>query len=299
MRKLAMVLVLVAMLVAVYLTERRQSSTVVGLGAVMRLIADFQNQAERLPLTATRISDREEADVGLRLARQYRLSGQGDHLRDEDRAVEKYLQQVGSGLSANAERSGIRYNFYVHPSKAMNAFALPGGHIVVLRGLFDTLESEDELASVLSHEIAHVDRRHAIERLQYGLAARKLGLSLPYAIASIPITLFQAGYSKERELEADRVGLGYAVAAGYSPQGAIDLFRRWQIKEGGATRRPATPVDEMGRVIVEGPGEYFRSHPPAAVRIAELDKEIRARGWKRSAVRPLGSTTAEENFWRQ
>jgi predicted Zn-dependent protease len=289
MRKVAMALVLAALLGGVYLTERGQGDTVIGLGAVMRLVADFQRQAERLPLTATRVSDEEEEEVGRGLAQQYGVSRSAG--TEKDRALEAYVRRVGTRLSAHADRTRIPYHFYVQPEPAMNAFALPGGQVIVLRGLYDAMESEDEMAAVLGHEIAHVDRRHAIERLQYALAARKLGLSLPHAIASIPISLFQAGYNREKELEADLVGLGYAVAAGYSPQGAIDLFRRLGENEGQPTQPASTPVDEMARVVAEGPREYFRSHPPADLRIAELEKAMRFRGWHTSPVRPLAVST--------
>ena len=293
MRKVAMVLVLAALLGGVYLTERGEGDTVVGLGAVMRLVADFQRQAERLPLTATRVSDQEEEEVGRRLAQGYGLNRSAG--TEKDRALEAYVRQVGKRLAAQVDRNRISYHFHVQARPAMNAFALPGGQVIVLRGLYDAMESEDEMAAVLGHEIAHVDRRHAIERLQYTLAARKLGLSLPHAIASIPITLFQAGYNKEKELEADLVGLGYAVAAGYSVQGAIDLYRRLGENEGRPTQPASTPVDEMGRVVAEGPREYFRSHPPANLRIAELEKAIRSRGWNPSPVRPLAVTTNGES----
>lgn len=110
-----------------------------------------------------------------------------------------------------------------------NAFALPGGHVAIGRDLLRLMESEDELAAVIGHEMAHVDLRHCIERLQYELTARKAGLDVVYIVTSIPIVLFHAGYSKNQEIDADRIGLQYAVAEGYSPWGAINLFRRIKV----------------------------------------------------------------------
>ncbi len=153
--------------------------------------------------------------------------------------------------------------------------------------LLNLMEWEDELASVLGHEIAHVDRRHCIERLQYEIAARKLGLSVPYELASIPVAVFHAGYNKELELEADRVGVGYSVAEGYSPAGVGKLFLRLQEKFETAQSRPSSPADEISQVVWSSLGEYLRSHPPAAERIAQIDKEIIARRWKSTPLRPI------------
>ena len=105
MRKVAMVLVLAALLGGVYLTERGEGDTVVGLGAVMRLVADFQRQAERLPLTATRVSDQEEEEVGRRLAQGYGLNRSAG--TEKDRALEAYVRQVGKRLAAQVDRNRI------------------------------------------------------------------------------------------------------------------------------------------------------------------------------------------------
>lgn len=276
MRRLILISIIASLLGVLFFVEHRDTGGRVGLGAVMRLIADFEHEAERVPLTVTRVSDAEEIDIGNRIASNHDLS------------PDNYLERIGQRLSSHVQRKGISYHFYLEDSPTLvDAFALPGGHVVVARGLLNLMQSEDELAALLGHEIAHVDRRHCVERLQYELAARKLGLSLPYEIASLPIAVFHAGYNKELELEADRVGIGFAVAEGYSADGAIHLFSRFQEMFGNTQARAPTPAKEISGIVLGSLGEYLRSHPPAPERISEIEKEIIAHHWKRTAVRPL------------
>src|SRR6185437_177945 len=185
-----------------------------------------------------------------------------------------------------------------------NAYALPGGYVVVGRGLLEWIASEDELAAVLGHEIAHVDDRHSIARLQYELASRKLGLGDLYALGAPAVDLFKAGYAKDQELEADRDGLGFAVAAGYSPVGALDLMKRFEKLESDYSEHAASPIGEFAEVPFSALVEYFRSHPPAAERLAMLQREIGANGWNTGRpvrpfeIRPIFLTDAAERLNR-
>jgi beta-barrel assembly-enhancing protease len=113
------------------------------------------------------------------------------------------------------------------------------------------IESEDELAAVLGHEMAHVDNRHAIERLQYELASRRLGLGSLYQLGALAVEIFQAGYTKDQELEADRTGLGFAVSAGYSAGGGINLINRFQQVESDYTERAGSPIEEFCRPAIQ------------------------------------------------
>src|SRR5262249_54710164 len=107
--------------------------------------------------------------------------------------------------------------------------------------------------------------------------------------AALPIELFQAGYTKEQELQADREGTKLAVAAGYSPQGAISMFERyqklqeeWQKYEAGSQRQPEVielPIDIANVAVLQTLGEYFRSHPPEQERIAQIQQLIAAEHW--------------------
>ena len=294
MRRLIAAAILVTGCAALYFLQRAKSEAPISPAPVLYLVADTQREASRIPLQLTRVSDEEENQIGAQIAKEYGLTD--PHRFDNDKSgdaqkIEQYLNGVGYLLTPQVQRQGIRYHFYLDDdSSLVNAFALPGGSIVVGRGLLNLLESEDELAAVLGHEITHVDNRHAIERLQYELAAKKYGLSAFYQIGRPAVEIFQAGYTKEQELEADRVGLDIAVARGYSSQGAISLMKRFEkleTEESAAKHRADSPVEEIAQVSVKSLDQYFLSHPPAGERLAAMESEIKSQGWPETPQRAL------------
>jgi len=152
-----------------------------------------------------------------------------------------YVQQVGRRITAQGKRKDVDYRFYILDSPAPNALALPEGQIFISRGVLILVNSEDELAGVLAHEVAHVEERHADARqglnivtspirLGAGIAGWATGLisaDLGDAIVEFgesTSSLVLAPYSREQEREADRVGQSLAAAAGYKPQGIADLL---------------------------------------------------------------------------
>jgi len=293
-RRLIAAAILIAGCAALYFLQRAKSEAPISPAPVLYLVADTEREASRIPLQLTRVSDEEENQIGAQIAKEYGLTD--PHRFDNDKTgdaqvIEKYLNSVGYLLTPQVQRQAIRYHFYLDDNPDLvNAFALPGGSIVVGRGLLNLLESEDELASVLGHEITHVDNGHAIERLQYELAAKKYGLSVFYGLGRPAVEIFQAGYTKEQELEADRVGLDIAVARGYSPQGAIALMKRFEkleAEESDPNRRAGSPIEEIAQVSVNSLQQYFQSHPPASERLAAMQSEINSQGWPETAQRAL------------
>lgn len=287
-----------------YSLQRSQASAPFTPSPLLYLLADAQREAERIPLAVTRVSDRDEIMVGEQIARDYGLTSPRSDDADAVR-ISEYLNSVGTEVANHVQRKAIRYHFYLQDDKNfVNAFSLPGGHIVVGRGLLELIESQDELAAILGHEIAHVDDRHAIARLQYEMASRKIGLSEVYQLGKPAVEIFEAGYTKDEELEADRVGLGLAVAAGYSAAGGVSLMKRFQRLEPKGTQRANSPVEEFAQVPFDALLEYFRSHPPAAERLAALQTEIAARGYdplqttRPLAIRSVFLTDAGERLSR-
>lgn len=284
-RRIILGVIVLAALAGLVALERRGATTAINPRPLFYLIADTERELERLPLELTRVSVDEENSIGRELALQY-----GVHFREgetpESKRIAEYISTVGQRVAAQVKRKGIRYNFhYRDDASFVNAYAMPGGQVVFGRGLLELLESEDELAAILGHEIAHVDERHAIERLQYELKSRKLGLRGLYRLGRPAILIFEAGYTKDRELEADRAGLELTVAAGYSPSGATEVMKRF-VRLQQATYQPAaSPLDELMRVPIASLREYFRTHPPAQDRIQAMEKQIQARGW--NAAQPV------------
>jgi len=266
----------------------RQARTEVTPRPLLYLVADTERELERIPLKLTEVSVGEENQIGAEMARSYGLTPVPKQSVEQAK-VSAYLSEVGNRVAAHAGRKGVQYRFFYQPDPGLvNAGALPGGQIVFGRGLLELLETEDEFAAILGHEIVHVDKRHCIERLQYELKSRKLGLRGIYALGRPAVRLFQAGYSKEKELEADVAGLNLAVAAGYSAKGAVDVEQRLAKLYPAAYGGAASPLTELLTIPLASLKEYFRSHPPPAERLAALEKEIAARGWKlEAAQKPL------------
>ena len=108
----------------------------------------------------------------------------------------------------------------------INAFALPGGQVFISTGMLKFLRSESELASILGHEIAHVDQRHCIEMFQSQIALDRIGMDEIGQLAEMTHQLVSAGYRKYQEHEADAAGLRFAMAAGYEPVAIVSTFER-------------------------------------------------------------------------
>ena len=184
------------------------------------------------------------------------------------------MNVVGGRVAAHAKRK-LNYRFHlIGDDNLINAFALPGGHVFIGQGLVDQMTSEDELAFVLGHELEHIDHYHAIERVQIEAKLKSLNLDIVADMAEIPISLWQAGYSKDQEFEADREGLRIASAAGYSPQGAVMMTERLGKLQREYVIHAETPTDELSQVAIDGLTGYFRSHPLPSERLEQVNTVI-------------------------
>jgi beta-barrel assembly-enhancing protease len=256
----------------------------VGPQPIVNFIADGEQELMRLPVAFAPLSDSEEIKIGEQLELEYVNRWQPPS--DEDRAVEDYVQKIGAGVAAHAHRK-LPYRFHYIPGVSfVNAFALPGGAVFIGGGLISLMTTEDEVGAVLGHEIEHIDHYHCAERVQIEAAMRRVPLG---ELVGIPVEIFVAGYSKSQELEADREGTKLAAAAGYSPQGAIELFEALERFEPQKRSRAGTPVGEIAGIASDALDGYFRSHPPSAERIDQIRRLI-ADGElpDRRGERPLG-----------
>ena len=205
----------------------------------------------------------------------------------EEEALEKYVRTVSGTVSAHAHRH-LAYEFHLIPDHNMiNAFSLPGGPVYIGEGMLDLMETEDELASILGHEVEHIDHYHCVERFQVEAKLKNLNLDIVGQLLQIPLEFWQAGYHKDEEFEADREGVRLAVEAGYSPYGAVSIFTRlaklcnefvitrkapkrncpnsrFKVSQAifARTRSPSERLDQINRVIAEEHWEGRKTQKP-------------------------------------
>jgi len=209
------------------------------------------------------ISIEEEWQLGNQLATD--IAKQMKILNDP--AANAYINQLGSSIVRNTELASMPWQFHIVDDPAVNAFAIPGGHVYVHTGLIAAAANASELAGVMAHEISHGVARHGTEQYtrQYGLsvvAGVVLGQN-PAAYQQILAQILAGGalsrYSRAAEQEADRLGVRYMSAAGFNPRGMVTLFQELLRREKG----------EPGRVQ-----QFFATHPLTTARIRDVENEI-------------------------
>jgi predicted Zn-dependent protease len=197
-----------------------------------------------------------------------------------DARANSRLQSVGTKIAGVASIPDAQWEFVVFDSQEKNAFVLPGGKVGFYKGLMDFTENDDQVAAVLGHEVGHVKARHAA--LRYGQQqATSLGLALGGAVlggaagnmsrdqqeaimaiagagATVGILL---PFSRNNELEADKLGVDYMHSANYDVKQSIRLWER------------------MGAASTERPTEWMSTHPNPETRINELRSYINTRGY--------------------
>jgi len=160
----------------------------------------------------------------------------------EDDELQKYIDGVGQKLVKVCDRSYLQYYFYVVDSPILNAFAMPGGYVFITRSLLAELENEAQLASVLGHEIGHICARHSAIQLSEALGYQMVTLAAmaagPDAVEMLTVATslsqtMKLGYSREREFQADAMGLKYMSRAGYDPMEVSRFLNKLSKKSQG------------------------------------------------------------------
>ena len=173
------------------------------------------------------LSARQEIAIGGQINEEL-LSKQVKLFRNQE--AQNYINQIGQRLAQTSDRPNIPYTFQVVDDRNVNAFATMGGFVYIHTGLMAAADNEAELASVIAHEIGHIAGRHAIKQMRQ--AAIAAGVAT--AVGADQNKLVQIGVelalnrpkSREAEYEADRLGLGTLIRAGYAPRGAIDFMAK-------------------------------------------------------------------------
>ena len=270
-------LVLGVALGALYYTQRHNKQAAVSPNAVLEMAADVQRDLTRAPMHFTRLSDEQEIAIGKTLAAQY---APPQELSPQQQGTAAYASRVGARLATQAQRQ-LPYSFHVIWDRNMiNAFSLPGGPVYIGEGLLDLMTTEDELASVLAHELEHIDHYHCVERVQVAGNLKNLHLEVLGELLQLPFSVWEAGYRKDEELEADREGIFLAVQAGYSPYGAVEALGRLAKLGDEYVTHAQAPEDELSDLAIESLQGYFRSHPLPSERLAQANQIIAQQHWE-------------------
>lgn len=183
--------------------------------------------------------------------------------------INEQAQRVFHRIVAVCDRKELVYIIKIIDEEELNALSLPGGYVYVYKGLLDKLENDDQLAGIIAHEIGHITAKHAMKRLQgsYGAIAAQIlavGTGDPKAVGATNLALASiiSGYSRQDELEADRLAVKYTRKAGYDPNAMLDVLNLLKEEMLESPRRPVA---------------LFRTHPHLNERIAALNMELKGK----------------------
>jgi predicted Zn-dependent protease len=198
--------------------------------------------------------------------------------------LQAYVNDIGQRLAKQSHRANLTWTFTVLDSPDVNAFALPGGYVYVTRGIMAYMDSEADLAGVIGHEIGHVTARHGAQRATKQqragagvMAATVLGV-LVEAVTGVQgaaqaanqvSTGMAAGsiasYSRDQELQADKLGAEYLSRVGYNPKNMVDVIGVLKDQE----RFAADNARAAGKKAPEG-GNWLASHPTNDQRLQQI-----------------------------
>jgi len=196
---------------------------------------------------------------------------------DGNRALTNYLNLICASITINSPRPDV-YNGYhlaILDSNEINAFATSGGHIFVTRGLINAAKSEDALAAVIAHEIAHIQLQHSIKAIKTSRITQALivtGASAAGAVTGMDVdqltdvfnesvgeivqTMVNNGYSQAQEFDADNTAMSLLASAGYNPSALIDMLRELNAVQSGSS------------------GGFGKTHPTPAQRITNAEGAV-------------------------
>ena len=211
------------------------------------------------------INSEQEIALGLNSAPQMIQQYGGIH---PDKQAQALVDAVGTRIvrQSDAGKTEYRYDFHLlRDGRVVNAFALPGGQVFITYALFRRLETEDQLAGVLGHEIGHVVARHGAERiakqqLSQGLTGAAVVASGDYrtaAAAAMISNLVNMSYGRDQELQSDDLGVRFMVQAGYDPRGLLDVMKILEEASGGG-----------------GQPEFLSTHPNYENRVGTIQEAI-------------------------
>lgn len=222
------------------------------------------------------LSSNQESQIGRSIMRDIRRSG----LVIEDPLITEYVNEIGNRIAAQTNDGDHSFTFFALDDSRINAFALPGGYIGIHTGLVEATRSEDELAGVVAHEVAHVTQRHIARAVhansRQGLLTTAIMLGAlivgaaggssdavqaGVAVAQGSAAQQQINFTRVNEYEADRVGIAALADAGFDPYGMASFF---EVMSRQNTRAPDERLPE-----------FLMTHPVTSARVAEARNRAR------------------------
>ena len=217
------------------------------------------------------VTPEQEIALGVQAAPEMEQQYGGEDPNQNDQAV---VDQVGNKIVAASPASQTPYQYDFHllaDSQTVNAFALPGGQVFITRALYDLLQNEGQLAGVLGHEIGHVVARHSAQQiakaeLTQGLTGAAVLATYdpnnPSSVGSAQVAaligqLITLKFSRDDELEADKLGVCFMNDTGYDPQDMVGVMKILQTVSQG-----------------NGQPEFLSTHPDPGNRIVRIQEDI-------------------------
>jgi predicted Zn-dependent protease len=200
-------------------------------------------------------------DVHQKLADEFKFSS--------DTAKAERVRRLGASVAQVSDRQDYTYRFFLIEKDEMNAFTTPGGNIYLFSGLMDKLKEDDQIASVLAHEVGHCAARHTVKKYQAALGYNIIGSivlgqvggekakEITSMSSNVVMNLVFSAYGRQDEYEADRLGIKYLRSAGYDPKASIATLEVLQRE----SKNPGGPL-------------VLRSHPHLPDRIEAIKKEL-------------------------
>lgn len=256
-------LIIALVISAITLSAHPQTVYSFGHDEYKKKLKKLKKHKKSLALATGKVSKKQEIKIG-----QNVISGllgaaplvKSDHLQ-------KYINKVGHWVALQSKRPKLPWTFGVINSPNVNAFAAPGGYIVVTLGLYQLLENESQLASVLAHEISHVIEKHHLDAISKSSKGEILGSLAVKAtskkhkkkmqkLVNSSVQIYANGLDKKFEYAADRRGIVLSARAGYDPYALLDVL---------TTLSSINTKDDSMAV-------FLNTHPPLSSRIKVLEK---------------------------
>jgi Zn-dependent protease with chaperone function len=183
--------------------------------------------------------------------------------RVSDKEIVEPIEQIGKHLESFSQNKNYNFKFYIVKDNEVNAFALPGGHVIVNTGLIEKSDSYQEVAGVIAHELQHVYQRHGLEKIinRVGISFTIMMLlgDIGGVIDAIGGELISLKFSRNEESEADKLGLELMYKSGIEPQGMVDFFKK---------------LESINKDMSNLP-DFISTHPNTKQRINELEEMVK------------------------